>query len=141
MDHLVTTYLAYLLLAVPLTVWVGRTLFRSGRVFLLDVFDGDEELAAAVNHLLVVGFYLLNLGFVLLALRVDHAVLTAQAGVETLSVKLGAVSLVLGAVHLTNLFVLNRLRRRAVQGNRLQSRPPVEPDAVWGAPTGNVLPA
>lgn len=135
MDHLVVTYVAYLLVAVPLTIWVGRTLFRSGRVFLLDVFDGDEDLAAAVNHLLVVGFYLLNLGYVLLALRVGQPVVTAQGAVEALSVKLGAVSLVLGGVHLANLYVLNRLRRRAVQQRRGPGRPPVAPDAVWGAPS------
>ena len=134
MDLVVVTYVAYLLVAVPLTVWVGRTLHRSGRVFLLDVFDGDEDLSAAVNHLLVVGFYLLNLGYVLLALEIGHSVLTTQAAVEALSVKLGAVSLVLGLVHLGNLYVLNKLRRRAVQQLRGPGRPPVAPDAVWGTP-------
>lgn len=140
MDHLVVTYLAYVLLAVPLTIWVGRTLFRSGRVFLLDVFGGDEDLASAVNHLLVVGFYLLNLGYVLMALRIGDSVVTTQAAVEALSVKLGAVSLVLGTIHLGNLYVLNKLRRRAVQQAHAPMRPPVQPDAVWGAPP-TVLPA
>lgn len=134
MDHLVGTYVVYLLVAIPLTFWVGRTLYRNGRVFLLDVFDGDDDLAAAVNHLLVVGFYLVNLGYVLLALRVGHAVLTTQAAMEALSVKLGAVALVLGAMHLANLYVLNKLRRRAVQQARTgHGRPPVAPDAVWSA--------
>ena len=140
MDHLVATYTAYLLLAVPLTIWVGRTLYSNGRVFLLDVFDGDQDLAAAVNHLLVVGFYLLNLGYVLLALRVGHSVVTTQSALEALSVKLGAVSLVLGGIHLANLYVLNKLRRRAVQQNRGPGRPPVAPDAVWGPPP-TTLPA
>ncbi len=134
MNALVFTYFAYLALAVPITLWVGNTLRRNGRVFLLDVFDGDEDLSSAVNHLLVVGFYLLNLGYVLLALKVGHSVVTAQAAVEALSVKLGAVSLVLGGVHLANLYVLNKLRRRAVQQSRGPARPPVAPDAVWGAP-------
>lgn len=97
-------------------------------------------LAGAVNHLLVVGFYLLNLGYVLLALRIGETVVTTQAAVEALSVKLGAVSLVLGGIHLANLYVLNKLRRRAVQQTHVPIRPPVQPDAVWGAPP-NVLPA
>jgi hypothetical protein len=139
-DHLVATYFAYLLVAVPLTIWVGRTLYRNGRVFLFDVFDGDEDLASAVNHLLVVGFYLVNLGYVLLALRVGHSVVTTQGAMEALSVKLGAVSLVLGGMHLANLYVLNRLRRRAVQHAAGIGRPPVAPDAVW-APAGTAQPA
>ena len=66
MTWTVGTYVLYLLVTVPLTVWVATTLSRNGRVFLEDVFAGDERLAHAVNRLLVVGFCLLNLGFVML---------------------------------------------------------------------------
>jgi hypothetical protein len=137
MDPLVPTYAAYLLLTVPLVLWVGSTLRRNGRVFLLDVFDGDEELATAVNHLLVVGFYLVNLGYVSIALKVGAEVSTTTQAIEALSVKVGAVVLVLGVLHLGNLYVLNKLRRRAQLSSGDSMRPPVAPDAVWG----NVLPA
>jgi len=134
MNALVFTYFAYLALAVPITLWVGNTLRRNGRVFLLDVFDGDEELAQAVNHLLVVGFYLVNLGYVSIALKTSDAVIDAQSAIETLSVKVGTVVLVLGFMHLANLFVLNKLRRRAQLQSHTATRPPVAPDAVWSAP-------
>ena len=137
MDPLVLTYTAYLALAVPITLWVGGTLRRNGRVFLLDVFDGDEDLASAVNHLLVVGFYLVNLGYVAIALRTTDVVVDAVSAVEALSVKVGTVVLVLGVIHLANLFVLNRLRRRAQAGARVAARPPVAPDAVWGPPVAS----
>lgn len=138
MDPLVPTYAAYLGMTVPITLWVGSTLRRNGRVFLLDVFDGDEDLASAVNHLLVVGFYLVNLGYVFLALKVGAEVATATQAIEALSLKVGAVILVLGVLHLANLYVLNKLRRRAEQSAWADTRPPVAPDAVWGS---NVLPA
>lgn len=134
MDPLVLTYTAYVALAVPITLWVGSTLRRNGRVFLLDVFDGDEDLASAVNHLLVVGFYLVNLGYVSIALKTTDVVVDAVSAIEALSVKVGTVVLVLGLLHLANLFVLNRLRRRAQAQLRGGARPPVAPDAVWGAP-------
>ena len=137
MDPLVLTYAAYVALAVPITLWVGGTLRRNGRVFLLDVFDGDEDLAAAVNHLLVVGFYLVNLGYVSIALKTTDAVVDAVSAIEALSVKVGTVVLVLGVLHLANLFVLNRLRRRAQASSRPAVRPPVAPDAVWGAPVAS----
>lgn len=132
MDPLVPTYATYLLLTVPLVLWVGSTLRRNGRVFLLDVFDGDEELATAVNSLLVVGFYLVNLGYVSIALKVGAQVATATQAIEALSLKVGTVVLVLGVLHLGNLYVLNKLRRRAQVGSSGQLRPPVAPDAVWG---------
>lgn len=136
MEPLVLTYAAYMLITVPLTLWVGRTLRRNGRVFLLDVFEGDEDLATAVNHLLVVGFYLVNLGYVCLALKVGDTVASTTQAIEALSVKVGAVVLVLGVLHLGNLYVLNKLRRRA-QLNTAATRPPVAPDGYWG--TGAAL--
>jgi hypothetical protein len=60
----ISAYLIYLTISIILTVWVARTLFKNGRVFLVDTFHGHEPLADSVNHLLVVGFYLINLGFV-----------------------------------------------------------------------------
>src|ERR1041385_1925941 len=66
---IVVTYLAYLLVSVTLTIWVARTLHKRGAIYLVDAFHGNAELAASVNHLLVVGFYLINIGFVTLALK------------------------------------------------------------------------
>ena len=137
MDLTVIAYLSYLLLAVPLTVWVGRTLAQNGRVFLVDVFAGNDALAEAVNKLLVVGFYLLNLGVVALYLRVDEHVGTARQVVEVLSVKLGVVLLMLGVVHLFNVYVFTKIRRRT----RLEAagHPPVPPSA-WTQPISPTAP-
>ncbi len=60
----IITYLVYLAISIGLTIWVAHTLHKNGRVFLVDVFHGNEPLADSVNHLLVVGFYLINLGYV-----------------------------------------------------------------------------
>lgn len=112
MDPVVITYLVYVPLSVGLTFWVARTLSRNGALFLREVFGGDERMAAAVNHLLVVGFWLINLGYVALALRTGAEVPDARAAIETLSFKVGGVLLVLGVMHFGNLFVLSRMRRR-----------------------------
>lgn len=121
----ITTYLLYLAISIALTVWVGRTLFKNGRVFLVDVFHGNESLADSVNHLLVVGFYLINFGYVSLALKLGYDVATAREGIEALSVKVGMVLLVLGAMHFFNLFIFSRMRRRA---SLVNGPPPVPPD-------------
>ena len=112
MDWTVATYVAYLLVAIPLTIWVATTLSHNGRVFLEDVFTGSEALAGVVNRLLVVGFYLLNLGFVSLYLRNGAEVADLRGLLEQLSVKIGVVTLVLGVVHFTNVWVFSSMRRR-----------------------------
>jgi hypothetical protein len=104
-------------LSIALTVWVAQTLFKNGRIFLVDVFHGNEALADSVNHLLVVGFYLINLGYVSLMLKITDPVTNAQASMEALSSKLGLVLLVLGAMHFFNLYVFNRIRSSALERN------------------------
>jgi hypothetical protein len=118
MNTIVVTYLLYLLLSIGLTVWVARTLFKNGRVFLVHVFKGDDGLADSVNHLLVVGFYLINLGYVSLALKTGGDVAGPREAIETLSSKVGLVLLVLGVMHFFNLAVFNRMRLSATHNNR-----------------------
>src|SRR4029453_7601350 len=113
MNTLVITYLLYLVISIGLTVWVAQTLFKNGRLFLVDVFRGNEALADSVNHLLVVGFYLINLGYVSLMLKIGSPVESSQASIEALSIKIGLVLLVLGAMHFFNLYLFTRIRRRA----------------------------
>src|SRR4051812_8662576 len=94
---IVVSYLVYLLISITLTVWVARTLHKRGAIFLVDAFQGNTELAASVNHLLVVGFYLINIGFVTLALKSNATVTSSRAAIEMLSDKLGFVLITLGA--------------------------------------------
>ena len=107
LGYTVWAYLVYLLISVGMTVWVARTLYRNGRVFLVTAFAGDESLADSVNHLLVVGFYLVNIGFVTLALRekFGQTAADAQGMIEMLSTKVGVVLVVLGGVHFFNLYL------------------------------------
>ncbi len=126
MNFTVYTYITYIVISIGLTIWVAQTLYKNGRVFLIDVFHGNKELADSVNHLLVVGFYLINLGYVSLALKLGYDVLDARESIEALSGKIGWVLVTLGGMHFFNLYIFNRLRRRALLND---APPPVGPDA------------
>ncbi|MEY9891558.1 hypothetical protein ABIA35_005966 [Catenulispora sp. MAP12-49] len=126
MDLTVWSYVIYLCISVVLTVWVARTLSKAGRVFLAQVFPGAEQLADAVNHLLVVGFYLVNLGFVSLYLKTGATADNARQVFEGLSVKEGVVLLVLGGMHLGNVFVLNKLRSNSRRDHGVPPVPPTD---------------
>jgi hypothetical protein len=121
----VWTYLIYLAISLALTVWVARTLKKSGRIFLVDSFLGNEALADSVNHLLVVGFYLINVGFVSLALKYGDRAVDTQTSVEILSSKVGVVLVVLGLMHFFNLYVFAKLRRRATHKSVPPPLPPM----------------
>ncbi len=100
----IATYLIYLTISIALTIWVAHTLHKNGRIFLVDVFHGNEPLADSVNHLLVVGFYLINLGFVSLTLKLGYEIASPKE----------------------DLLIFSRMRRRATMRN---APPPVYPDA------------
>src|SRR5882672_2966358 len=117
------TYLAYLGISVALTIWVARTLHKNGRIFLVDSFLGNENLADSVNHLLVVGFYLINIGFVTLALKYGDKATDTQTALEILSSKVGFVLVVLGIMHFVNLVTFSKMRRRATH----KTPPPLPP--------------
>jgi len=127
MDLNVLTYVTYLALALPLTFYVASALRRYGKVFLLDVFNGDDVLAHAVNQLLVTGFYLLNIGYVTLFMTAKTHVTDTRRLFEVLSTKIGGVALVIGAIHFANVWAFNAFRRRAVL--RARAVAPVSPNA------------
>jgi hypothetical protein len=114
MNATVMTYGLYLAIALPLTVWVARNLHQNGRIFLVDCFHGNEELADSVNRLLVVGFYLINFGFVAMYLKLVDEVEAVRGVFEALSGKLGVVLLVLGGMHFFNLLIFTKMRKRAI---------------------------
>jgi hypothetical protein len=136
MTDKVVMYLVYLALSIALTVWVGRTLSRNGKVFLEDAFD-DDRLAGSVNHLLVVGFYLLNLGYVSVAMKTTGVIDNAAGGMEELSLKVGLVLLVLGLVHFFNLYALSRYRRSRLRA--ASGVPPLPPTTVLPPPAAQPL--
>lgn len=125
------TYAIYLLITLAVTVWVGGTLYRNGRAFLVDAFAGNTGLADSVNHLLVVGFYLVNIGYVCFALKLSVRPDTVQTAIELLSEKLGTVLLVLGGMHFFNIYLFSRFRRSGLLSSML---PPVSPDVLGQEP-------
>ncbi len=109
-------YFSYLAISIALTIWVARTLHRSGRVFLVDAFHGNTELTDSVNHLLVVGFYLINVGYIALALTTSSPMSNFREIIELESVKIGFILLILGAMHFFNILVFAKMRNRATSG-------------------------
>lgn len=125
---LIIQHVTYLTLALTTTAWVGRTLFRNGAAFLADTFLGKEVLADSVNRLLLVGFYLVNGGWVVRTLKNNVVPFDASQVIENVATSYGTVLLILGVMHFGNLYVLNRMRRRAIAD---RSGAPVAPEQYF----------
>lgn len=103
-------YFIYICASVLLTVWVGDTLHRNGRPFLVSVFK-EDGLADSVNRLLVIGFYLVNFGAAAILINTGGAPATVADMLKQTVTRVGVVLLVLGFMHFNNLLVLHVIRR------------------------------
>ena len=131
MDLRLIDYVVYLVASAALTVWVGGTLFKNGRVFLVSVFQ-EAGLADSVNHLLVVGFYLVNLGAAALLINAGGAPASFADMVQETVTRIGVVLLVLGSMHFFNMLVLYLIRRPR------RPRPPVPVNPYYQQPASGV---
>ena len=111
MDLQLIDYFIYIVTSVLLTIWVGDTLHRNGRPFLVSVFK-EDGLADSVNRLLVIGFYLVNFGAA--AILINTGGIPGSLGdmVKQTVTRIGVVLLVLGFMHFNNLLILRSIRRR-----------------------------
>lgn len=114
---IIWTYAIYLTVSVLITVYVGNTLYRNGRYFLIDCLQGTERLADAVNHLLLAGYYLMNIAFVVLMLRTRSPVESGLDALHVVSTKVGIVCVTLGTMHFFNLLVLMSVKRLRRNGD------------------------
>ena len=121
MNYIIITYSFYLVISIALTIWVARTLFKNGKVFLIDIFHGNKELADSVNNLLLVGFYLINIGYAVYTLQVTNNIANVQQVIESLSLKIGLIILILGGMHFFNLYIFFTLRKKAIQETRYKA--------------------
>ena len=109
-------YAVYLPIALFLTFYVSKTLFKNSKIYMLDIFRGREEIANATNKLFETGFYLLNIGFALLIMKITIYSNSYQDLVEALSSKIGGFSIYLGLMLFLNLYFFFRGKRKSKEG-------------------------
>ena len=113
---LIIGYAIYLPIAIFLTLFVAKSLFKNARVFMLDIFHQKKDIALATNKLFEIGFYLMNIGFALLILKLHdgyHPIDSSQELIERLAVKIGGFSIYLGIMLFLNLFMFFRGRKKS----------------------------
>ena len=113
-------YAVYLPIALFLTFYVSKTLFKNSKIYMLDIFKGREEIANATNKLFETGFYLLNIGFALLIMKITISANDYRSLVEALSSKIGGFAIYLGIMLFINLYFFFRGKRKAKE-NQMQN--------------------
>lgn len=117
-SKIIIGYIIYLPIVIVLTIYISKMLFKNGRLFMIDIFKGKEEIALATNKLFEIGFYLINIGFALFIMKIytsSHSTISYQTLMEILSKKIGGFTIYLGVMLFLNLYLFFRGRRKSKQ--------------------------
>lgn len=115
--RIIIGYIIYLPIVVFLTIYISKKLFNNGRLFMIDIFKGKEDIALATNRLFEIGFYLINIGFALYIMKIygyaANYEMSYQTLMEILSKKIGGFTIYLGVMLFFNLFLFFRGRKKS----------------------------
>ena len=109
-------YIIYLPIVTTLTIYMSKMLFKNGRLFMVDIFKGKEDIANATNKLFEIGFYLINIGFALYIMEIyyhKNIEMSYQTLMEILSKKIGGFTIYLGIMLFLNLLLFFRGRSKS----------------------------
>lgn len=104
-------YIIYLLITYLITVRVGWLFYRNGRVFILSLLRGDQQLTDFINRILLTGYYLLNLGYAALMLRSWDTIDTWVALLVSIVAMTGRIIFTLAVIHFCNMGVIYLIGR------------------------------
>ncbi|WP_075342841.1 hypothetical protein [Tenacibaculum agarivorans] len=109
-------YAIYLPVSTGLTTFVSQHLFKHSKIFMLDIFNQQQEIAMATNKLFKIGFYLVNIGFALKIIKI-YALTDYKDLIETLSAKIGGFSIYLGVVMIAFIIIFLKGRKASKKEN------------------------
>ena len=105
-------YIVYLLLTYIITVHVGLRFYKNGRLYILNLLNGDEPLTHFINRLLLVGYYLLNLGYAAIMISFWENITSWIDLFTSICIMTGRIMLTLGFIHFINMTVIYFLSKQ-----------------------------
>ena len=108
----ILAYIVYLLLTYIITFKVGLIFYRNGKIYILQLFRGNEHLTHSINRVLLVGYYLLNLGYAALMISTWKTVHSIEQVLVTVLSMTGKIMLTLAVIHFLNMAVIYLLSTR-----------------------------
>jgi len=105
-------YIIYLVTTYIITVHVGLTLHKNGRLFILDELNNNEKLTDFVNKILLVGYYLVNLGYTAYMLSTWQHISDWVGLISSICSMIGRIVITLGISHYINICIIIFLKTK-----------------------------
>ena len=108
-------YIIYLAITYLITVKVGLVFYRNGAIYILNLLPENEQLARAINKMLLTGYYLLNLGYAAIMIRTWEKINTWTDLISSISLMTGKIMLTLALIHFMNMAIILLISQRQHQ--------------------------
>ncbi|MES1218302.1 MAG: hypothetical protein ABUT20_22540 [Bacteroidota bacterium] len=108
----ILAYIVYLFVSYLVTVHTGLLFYRNGRIYILNLLHGDEQLTSFINKMLLTGYYLLNLGYAAVMIRFWKTITTLNELVASIGSMTGKIMLTLAVIHFFNMAAIYFISKR-----------------------------
>lgn len=112
MNSNIIAYIIYISATVYIIYWLGRLFHRNGRVFILQLYEGDAEATDTINNILLLAYYLFNIGYAFLKLRTWEQVRSPALLISSVGYNLGLLILILAVTHYFNMLLIYFLSKK-----------------------------
>jgi hypothetical protein len=104
-------YIVYLFITYLITVRTGWLFYRNGRVYIINLLNGDAQLTDFINRLLLTGYYLLNLGYAAVMITTWQTVTGFTVLITSIASMTGKIMLTLALIHFCNMGIIYFISR------------------------------
>lgn len=112
----ILAYIIYTAITLYIIVWVGRTFYVNGRVFILRLFQNNAEQTDATNNIILIAYYLFNIGYAILQFQTWHKVENISFLISSIASKTGILIAILAVTHYFNMLLIFLLSRKTKNG-------------------------
>jgi hypothetical protein len=105
-------YLIYLFITCFITVRAGLLFYRNGRIYILTLLRGEQQLTDFINKMLLTGYCLLNLGYAAVMIRFWKTIATVTELLTSIASMTGRIMLTLAMIHFFNMAVIYIISKR-----------------------------
>lgn len=112
MNSNIIAYIVYLALMVYIIYWLGRMFHSNGRVFILQMYKGDDSFTDTTNNILLIAYYLFNMGYAFLKLRSWEQIRSPAQMIDSIAGNIGILILILAVTHYFNMLLIYFLAKK-----------------------------
>lgn len=115
MNYNLIAYITFLSVVIYIIAVVGKTCYRNGNIYVLELLQGHKDLCLRINQVLLAGYYLLNIGYAATTLINWKYIETIPQLIETVAVKSAIIIGVLSVLHYLNIFILTKYAKKLIK--------------------------